>query len=507
MVDPRPSLDSLLAGCEGVVGLEGDGDLRPTAVVEDSRDAVPGSLFVARPGSSDDGTRFLESAVERGATAVLVGAGAPVPGSVARRVAACVRAEDPAGLGSELAHRFHGSPAASLPVVAVTGTNGKTTVAWFVRALFAAAGRRCGLVGTIEVDDGATHTPAALTTPSSCDLAAMLARMVANDCDSVVLEASSHALHQRRLRGIRPQVAVFTNLSGDHLDYHGSTEAYAAAKASLFGMLAEDGCAVVNADDPAHRRMLEERPPRVVRCSLHDAAADARARILATDRTGMRLRFEGTCGEGEVHVPLVGRHNAENLLLALAALGALGLDPTPWLPALEHLDAPPGRLEPVTSPEDPFSVLVDYAHTDDALRNVLTAVRPLVPESGRLTVLFGCGGDRDRSKRPRMADVACSIADRVVVTSDNPRTESPEGIVEEILRGVPEGSRDRVTREVDRDRAIRRAVGEAIPGEIVVIAGKGHEDYQILGTRRRPFDDRLVARAALEDGGCRACPS
>ncbi|MEC8734926.1 MAG: Mur ligase domain-containing protein, partial [Planctomycetota bacterium] len=161
MVDPRPSLDSLLAGCEGVVGLEGDGDLRPTAVVEDSRDAVPGSLFVARPGSSDDGTRFLESAVERGATAVLVGAGAPVPGSVARRVAACVRAEDPAGLGSELAHRFHGSPAASLPVVAVTGTNGQTTVAWFVRALFAAAGRRCGLVGTIEVDDGATHTPAA----------------------------------------------------------------------------------------------------------------------------------------------------------------------------------------------------------------------------------------------------------------------------------------------------------------------------------------------------------
>ena len=406
MLDQRPTLESMLSGCPGTFRLEGDGRIRPTAVVEDSRCVVPGSLFIARPGSREDGSRFIASAIDRGATSILAGSPGGLPGPIDPRVLASIRSPDPAGLGADLAHRFHGRPADSLGVIAVTGTNGKTTVAWFIRALLAAAGRRCGLVGTIEIDDGTTRTPAALTTPSSCELAAVLGRMVDAGCDSVVLEASSHALHQQRLRGVVPRVGIFTNLSGDHLDYHGTLEDYAAAKASLFSMLAEDGCAVLNVDDPAHLRMLEPRPPGVVRCSMDDASADARVRIISTDRTGMRLAFEGACGEGEVRVPLVGRHNAENLLLALSALPGLGVDPASVFPAIEQLDAPPGRLEPVTPPDAPFSVLVDYAHTDDALRNVLSAVRPLVPEEGRLTVLFGCGGDRDRTKRPRMADVA-----------------------------------------------------------------------------------------------------
>ena len=244
-------------------------------------------------------------------------------------------------------------------------------------------------------------------------------------------------------------------------------------------------------------------PARILRCTTTDRVADARVRIAAIDRAGTDLCFEGACGTLSVRVPLVGRHNAENLVLALTAIQALGIDPASLLPALSQLPAPPGRLEPVTEPDAPFSVLVDYAHTDDALHNVLSAVRPLVPENSRLTVVFGCGGDRDRSKRPRMAAVAASIADRIVVTSDNPRTEDPQRIVEEVLAGVPAEAADRVVCEVDRDQAIRRTLSEATPGEIVLIAGKGHEDYQIIGTRRRAFDDRLIARSALaaEGGG------
>ena len=493
----HPTIDSMLDGLSAQYRCAGDRGVRPTGVVEDSRLVHPGAIFIARPGTDADGVRFIESALEGGASGLVVGTGQGAGLHDDPRVKVLIETDDPATLGAHLAHRFHADPVANLDVIAITGTNGKTTVAWFIRALLQAAGRSCGLVGTIETDDGRTRAPATLTTPSACELAAALGRMVANGCDSVVLEASSHALDQARLVGVTPDVALFTNLSGDHLDYHGTLEAYATAKASLFELLGAHGSAVVNADDPQHERMIAGVRGRIIRCSTGSGRADARVSILASDRTGTELAFAGVCGNATVRVPLVGRHNAENLVLALAAISALGIDPNSLTDALSQLPAPPGRLEPVTAPDAPFTVLVDYAHTDDALRNVLEAVRPLVPESSRLTVVFGCGGDRDRSKRPRMAAIACSLADRVVVTSDNPRTESPDRIVEDVLAGVPAGQAAHVVSEVDRDQAIRRTLDQAIPGEVVVIAGKGHEEYQIVGERRRAFDDRVVARAAL----------
>jgi UDP-N-acetylmuramoyl-L-alanyl-D-glutamate--2,6-diaminopimelate ligase len=487
-----PSLQELFED-ESVI--EGDPGIRPCSVVEDSRRVAPGALFVARAGASDDGSRHLDDALARGASAILLASDLTVSDT---RSASVVRTPDPRSAGARAAHRFHGDPARALDVLAITGTNGKTTVAWLIRALLSGAGRRCGLLGTIETDDGAGAVPAELTTPSACDLAELMGRMVRNDCDAVVLEASSHALDQGRLLGFQPDRAIYTNLSGDHLDYHGSLESYADAKARLFEMLPPEGVAIVNVDCPMHERVTSRTRARLIRCSTTDTPADARARVIRSTRGGTTLRLDGPWGGFEVETALIGRHNAENLILACALAHSIGVDGPTLERCLPDLVAPPGRLEPVTAPDADCTVLVDYAHTDDALRNVLLAVRPLVPESGRLTVLFGCGGDRDRTKRPRMASVACEGADNVMVTSDNPRTEDPDAIIEDVLRGVPDGDRGRVRHEVDRAAAIERVIREAIPGEVIVIAGKGHEDYQILGTTRRDFDDRVHARRVLE---------
>ena len=491
-----PSLKDLFDDAQLI---EGDPGTRPLAVVEDSRDVAPGTLFIARPGASDDGSRHVDDAIARGASAILLSKDVTLPAPPADT--ALVRVADPRLAGARAAHRFHGDPARSLDVLAVTGTNGKTTVAFLVRAILSAAGRRCGLLGTIETDDGATSTPANLTTPSACDLAALMGRMVRNGCDAVVLEASSHALDQGRLLGFEPDRAIYTNLSGDHLDYHGSLEAYADAKGRLFSMLPEDGVAIVNVDCPMHERITGGTRAAVLRCSTAGQPADAHARIVRSSRGGTTLGLDGPWGSFDVETPLIGRHNAENLILACVLVHSLGVDRSTLESVLPRLAVPPGRLEPVTAPDAPFTVLVDYAHTDDALRNVLDAVRPLVPEAGRLTVLFGCGGDRDRTKRPRMAAVACAGADKIMVTSDNPRTEDPEGIVDDVLAGVPAEARSRVEHEVDRALAIDRVIEEAIPGEVIVIAGKGHEDYQIIGTTRRDFDDRVQARSALDRRG------
>jgi UDP-N-acetylmuramoyl-L-alanyl-D-glutamate--2,6-diaminopimelate ligase len=490
---------SLLELFEDDALIEGDGGIRPRAVVEDSREVGPGALFVARSGSSDDGSRHLADAIRRGASAVLLPM--DVSATTLEPDTAVVRARDPRVAGARAAHRFHGEPCSALDVLAVTGTNGKTTVAWLVRALLAATGRRCGLLGTIETDDGVTTTNASLTTPSACELASVLGRMVGNRCDSVILEASSHGLDQGRLLGVEPDRAIYTNLSGDHLDYHGTLETYADAKARLFELLSPDGVAIVNVDCPHHERITAGTRGRIIRCSTADTPADARAVILNSTRSGTELRLEGAWGTLHVHSRLIGRHNAENLILACALAHSLGVDAPTLERVLPRLEAPPGRLEPVTTPDAPFTVLVDYAHTDDALRNVLLAVRPLVGDHGRLTVLFGCGGDRDRTKRARMGRIAAELADKVLVSSDNPRTESPDSIVNEILEGIPDSLAHRCDAEVDRGRAIARVIHEAVPGEVILIAGKGHEDYQIIGTERRDFDYRVCALEALENLG------
>ena len=479
---------------------EGSADAEVAAIADDSRKVGPGTLFVARGGARADGGAFVADAIKRGAVAIVAAPGVAVPAGVP-----VARAVHPALAAAHLAHAFHGFPARQLRVAGVTGTNGKTTIAFLLQQCMAQAAQKYGLIGTVLIDDGRDTITSELTTPGAIELAGLLARMRDNGCKGVSMETSSHALDQGRVAGIEFAVATFTNLSGDHLDYHGTMESYADAKARLFEGLSNGAWAVVNADDPAHRRMLRDCRARVVRCGFAGGEAlDAEVAVLEARLGSMRVCLQGPWGELQARLPMMGRHNGMNALQAVAASWALGVERGALEQAMAGAKAPPGRLEPVTDPDAPFAVMVDYAHTDDALLNVLRAVRPALPQGGRLIVVFGCGGDRDRTKRPRMARVACEFADAIVITSDNPRTEDPEAIIAEIGTGVPPHRADRVTCVTDRREAIHHAVQMARPGDAVVIAGEGHEDYQIVGTVKRPFDDRLVAREALHAAGAPA---
>lgn len=487
-------------------------------LVDDSREVRPGDLFVARGGSVTQGTRHIRDAVQRGAVAVLAPPEAfddpGIRGGLGDAVG--IAAIDPLEIGVAIAQARRGDPASRLETVGITGTNGKTTIATIVRQLVDRTVGRCGLVGTIELHDGLHSRPARITTPGRLELVEILAGMVAAGCGRLAIEVSSHALDQRRVTDLDFRVAIFTNLSGDHLDYHGTMASYASAKATLFSGLSKESLAVVNLDDPAASIMLASCPARRVgittRLKLDPETADLVDRsvsveLVAVDDRGMHLRWTGLGSSPlEGRVPLVGTHNAFNVTAALLAAMELGADPGEAVAALEAIDAPRGRLEPVHGSEDSIRVYVDYAHTDDAIRTVLAAVRPSVPPAASLVAVIGAGGDRDRTKRPRMMRAALDVADRVIVTSDNPRTEDPESIVAEVLAGALPEELDRTRSEVDRAIAIEQAILGADGGDLVVIAGKGHEDYQIVGSKRRPFDDRLVASAALarrrdRDGG------
>lgn len=506
-------LGELIQGL-GVRLVSGDADVRICDLTEDSRTVVPGSLFVARSGLVDDGASFVAEAIEAGASAIL--AASPAPRGVARcRVPVCV-AENPALASALLAERFYGHPSARLDVVGVTGTNGKTTVTHLVRQFLRTAGVRCGLIGGVEVDDGVGVAPAVLTTPPAIEISRTLAIMVEAGCRAAAVEVSSHGLSQHRVAGVRFRVGVFTNLSGDHQDYHGDMDTYAAAKATLFEQLEAGALAVVHDDDPGATRMIRDCRARVVRCTARaDAPAGAgwaRVRVLASGLDGLRVRLTGPWGVVTGRTPLVGAHNAMNLLQACVAAHELGLHAEDLAVALPRLCTASGRLERVLDPQHPEAlnqnqgpmVFVDFAHTDDALRRTLESVRAGMRDASRLWVVFGCGGDRDRTKRPRMGAVASELGDEVVVTSDNPRTEAPGAIIDAILAGIPASARARTHVHADRERAIAHAVRSARVGDVVVIAGKGHEREQILpdgrgGVVRRPFDDRLVARHALAE--------
>ncbi len=473
----------------------------------DSRTSEPGELFISRAPSVDAAVAHAIDAAARGAAAVLV---PPLPAALADRLAveasSAVRLEAavPTEAGARLVERFAGDPSRRLQLLAVTGTNGKTTTSWLTRQLLA-VGRPgegpvpVGLIGTVSVHDGRAMHDARLTTPDPFELSPLLARMVDHGCPFAVMEASSHGLDQGRLAGVRLMAAIFTNLTGDHLDYHGTMDAYAAAKRRLFDLLDPAGTAIVNIDDERGPWMAAAARGRVLRVSAGDASADLLVR--ERDRTidGTRLQLTGPWGSGEAMVPLTGGYNAMNAAQAAAAAAVSGIAWEAILEAMAGLTAPPGRLEPVAGPAGGGGprVFVDYAHTDDALDRMLAAVAPLVPEGGRLVAVFGCGGDRDRTKRPRMAAAAARHANLVVFTSDNPRTEDPERILDDIAAGLPAAGGPQVRREVDRGRAIRLAVELAGDRDVVVIAGKGHERDQILGTQRRPFHDVEVARAAM----------
>jgi UDP-N-acetylmuramoyl-L-alanyl-D-glutamate--2,6-diaminopimelate ligase len=467
--------------------LHADPGLEVAEVTHDSRRAGPGSVFVAIRGLVTDGSRFVEAARRKGAVAV-VSEEPPEPG------VPWVRVPDARAALARLSAAVLGDPAGSLELIGITGTNGKTTTAHLIDAGLRAAGHAVGLVGTVRYRIGDRPLEAVRTTPESSDLQALFREMADRECRYAVLEVSSHSLALKRVEGCEFRVAVFTNLTRDHLDFHGDMESYFAAKRVLFDtLLRADGHAVVNLDDDRGPELVRAARGRVVTYSRR-GPADLEARDVEVSFEGTRFLARTPAGDLEVRTPLIGRVNVSNVLAALGACLAVGIPAETALGGITSLAGVPGRVERVRSGQD-LTVIVDYAHTDDALKNLLETIRELGP--ARLITVFGCGGDRDRTKRPLMGAVASRLSDVVIVTSDNPRSEPPEAIIAEILRGMNGGRRAERHSVVDRREAIGQALELARAGDVVVIAGKGHETVQVLRDRAVPFDDRQVAAEAL----------
>jgi len=484
----------------------------------DSRDVSPGDLFVALRGVNSDGHDYLERAVELGAAALLV---EELPADAIRKDVPAVLVPDARRAMAPISARFFGDPANELALVGVTGTNGKTSTTYLIESILAQAGQRVGLVGTVEIRYADTREVSVNTTPESLDLQRTLRAMRNERIEAAVMEVSSHGLELGRVGGCAFKVAAFTNLSQDHLDFHGSMDAYLQSKARLFrDHLAPGATAVVNIDDDASDEIIAIARDAGAKILRVGRGSKAEAELRLVDHTisleGTRAVLEDASGQFEVELPLLGDFNLENLLVGVGVGQSLGLDHRALALGVERCPQVPGRMERVigTGENEP-TVLVDYAHTPDAVEKLLHAVRPLC--RGRLIAVFGCGGDRDRTKRPLMAEAVATHADRAIATSDNPRTEDPVAILSDVEAGLrtltrvePAAlleSKDAATQYsvvVDRREAIDLAIKGAAPEDTVVLAGKGHEDYQIVGREKFPFDDRREARRALlarEDGG------
>ena len=490
--------------------LDGAADTTVSSISYDSRKVRAGAVFVALRGLQSDGAAFARDAISRGAVAAL--SESPAPADV--RVV-WVRVPDARMALAALAAIFNGDPSERLILVGITGTNGKTTTSYLLASVFEAAGITCGRIGTVGYRIGRKEIEAERTTPEAPELQSMLRDMVAQGCGACVMEVSSHALALKRVDYLRFAAGIFTNLTRDHLDFHRNMDDYFAAKRRLFELLPEGAVAVVNLDDRRGAE-LTLAVPRSMTYAI-DAAADVTPTNITSSLDG--LQFDVMTPRGQVHIEsrLVGRANTYNILATVAAATVLELPLKAIETGIAGLTAVPGRFQVVSALRDDVRVVVDYAHTDDALKNLLETARPLA--TGRIITVFGCGGDRDRTKRPLMGAVAARLSDLVVVTSDNPRSEDPAEIIEQIKRGIvsPDdrgGARARPRPRdtqciaiVDRKEAIERAVREALPGDLILIAGKGHEKYQVIGERVLPFDDVEVARTALERrrAGTRVC--
>jgi UDP-N-acetylmuramoyl-L-alanyl-D-glutamate--2,6-diaminopimelate ligase len=465
--------------------LLGDGpDVAVTDLAFDNRDVTPGTLFFCVPGFTRDGHDFAPDAVAKGAVALVVERplGLNVPELVVEDVRAAM---------ARAAARFYGDPTARLKVIGVTGTNGKTTTAYLTRALLEATRRPCGLLGTVKSVVAGEESRTARTTPEAIDLQRTFRAMLDGGDVACAMEISSHALQLRRADAIHVAAAIFTNLNQDHLDFHETMEEYFQAKRLLFSSELTRR-RIANADDAYGRRLIEEFPGTIT--FAIDSEADYRAADVRFDGSGSDFRAVTPDGEFAARVPLPGRFNVLNALGAWAAVRAI--DAPVDAESLRTAAVAPGRFEPVEAGQ-PFSVVVDYAHKPDALEQVLRAARELT--TGRLIVVFGAGGDRDRGKRPIMGEIAARLADVALITSDNPRSEPPEAIIDEIQAGIPEPAHADVRRDADRRASIFRAIGLAHPGDVVVIAGKGHEvGQELAGGRTEPFDDKLIAREAIE---------
>src|SRR5262245_26339992 len=464
-------------------------------IAYDSRTVKRGDVFVALKGQLADGTSFANQAIGRGALAVVSDHAAP--GDV--RVP-WVRVADALLALGLLAAEFYGHPSGEMRVVGITGTNGKTTTAYLLASIFEAAGIRCGMLGTVAYRLGpgkANERDAARTTPEAPDLQAMLREMVDHGCGACAMEVSSHALALHRVAGMRFAAAIFTNLTRDHLDFHADMDDYFRAKRRLFEMLPRDAPALVNVDDPRGTALIDAGGRPITYAIARPA--DITPGPLSYTLEGLEFDIRTPRGALHVRSKLVGRPNVYNILAAAATATAPDVSFDAIERGIQNLAGVPGRFQLVSAPKDEVTVVVDYAHTDDALRNLMDTARPLT--RGRLITVFGCGGDRDRTKRPLMGAVAGRLSDLILITSDNPRSEDPQRIIEEVLRGITADTRRDSGQSVitipDRRDAINKAIELARAGDLVLIAGKGHEKYQVIGSQVLPFDDVTVAREAL----------
>ena len=477
-----------------------------TAVVQDSRRAAPGSLFVAVRGFHSDGHRFISQAVGQGAVAVIAEESAVVKALPDTPV---IRVPDSRKALARLAAKFYGYPSRRVKLVGITGTKGKTTTSYLTRSIIEAAGHSAGLIGTIDYRIGDRVYPAPNTTPESLDLQALLSEMAEQGARYCVMEVSSHALALGRTDECVFEAAAFTNLAHEHLDFHKTMDEYGAAKMLLFSGLSPDKTAVINADDSSASGIIRSTTARVITYGI-TAHADVRPTgTIGHNISGLSFSLSTPAGEIGIRSSLVGRHNIYNILAAVGLGIALGFSGEAVATGIEQMKAVPGRMEKVDAGQ-PFGVLVDYAHTEGSLRSLLEAVREMAGK--RVITVFGCGGDRDSAKRPKMGAAAIAQSDVVIITSDNPRTEDPLAIIGEIeagmraagfrvpvgetLRGGPAGKKPYLVTP-DRAEAIKRAIAMAETGDVVVLAGKGHEDYQIIGEKKFPFDDREEARKAI----------
>ena len=465
----------------------GSADKEITGVSIDSRLVKDGHLFVALKGTQADGHKFIPKAVEMGASAILL---EDMPEEKADGVI-YIKVESTEDAVGKVATVFYGDPSRKLTLVGVTGTNGKTTIATLLYNMFHKMGHKCGLLSTVCNYIDGEAVPADHTTPDPVELNYLLSRMVDAGCEYAFMECSSHAIHQKRIGGLKFRGGIFTNLTRDHLDYHKTFENYRDAKKAFFDMLDKDAFAVTNVDDKNGMFMVQNTKAKVLTYSTR-AMADHKARILECHFEGMYLDIDGK----EVGVQFIGKFNVSNLLAVYSAAVELGKSPEDVLLVLSTLKSVSGRLEPVRSANG-VTAVVDYAHTPDAIVNVIQALRDVMNGKGQLITVCGCGGNRDKGKRPIMAREAVKASDKVILTSDNPRKEDPEAILDDMEEGLTPDQKKAVLRITDRRQAIRTAVAIAQKGDVILIAGKGHEDYQIIGDVKHHFDDREEVRAAF----------
>lgn len=482
-------------------GMPGAYDPEITGVQSDSRLIEPGSLFVAVKGTVVDGRDYIGKAVEKGAVAVvcehatgridpaavIAGEHAAAGGAARREVAFIITPDSAEALG-RIASAWYGDPSSRMTVVGVTGTNGKTTIATLLYHLFRRLGYKAGALSTVCNYIDGEALPTSHTTPDPLTINRLMAKMVDAGCEYVFMEASSHAIDQRRIGGLHFNGGIFTNLTRDHLDYHVTVENYLKAKKRFFDDLPASAFALTNADDKSGRVMLQNTPARKLTYSLR-TPADFKGKMMESHFDGTEILINGR----DVYTPLVGRFNAYNLLAVYGAAVALGEDPEEVLIALSALNPVSGRFETIRSPQG-FTAIVDYAHTPDALENVLTGVREALNGDGRVITVIGAGGNRDKGKRPLMAKEAVRLSDRLILTSDNPRFEDPEDILDDMKAGLNASDKERTICIADRRQAIRTAVALAGKGDAILVAGKGHEDYQEIKGVKYPFDDRKVIR-------------